>query len=255
MKTNYPLKYILEYIPSRYVGLNAKQQQVRKAVWNFKDGSCSDELRKRILDSVSSSISGNGASFQVCFLPASTKEKTIRRYSTLANYLCANLECEVRLDAIINAYDTESGHLNRKNGCPTENLTFRRDIVKGKRVILIDDVITRGLTFNTAADKLMEAGAASVQGVFIAKTVHPDLPIENNTPTYHGESEWMYEDDLLDTELMNEIAQEEMDDAIYRNEILQDMMAEGVWEEATGCKVYDTQTFLEVSGLTWSDIM
>jgi predicted amidophosphoribosyltransferase len=45
--------------------------------------------------------------------------------------------------------------------------------VRGKNIILIDDVITRGQTFYDTARKLMAAGAASVTGLFLAKTVHP----------------------------------------------------------------------------------
>jgi predicted amidophosphoribosyltransferase len=45
--------------------------------------------------------------------------------------------------------------------------------VRGMNIILIDDVITRGQTFNDTGRKLMAAGAASVTGLFLAKTVHP----------------------------------------------------------------------------------
>ena len=56
----------------------------------------------------------------------------------------------------------------------------------GKKVILIDDIITRGTTFNKTADKLESMGAVCVTGLFLAKTINPD---------YVGYSSGMYEPD------------------------------------------------------------
>ena len=252
MKTTYPLTYILEYIPSRYVGLSEKQLHDRRAVWNFKDGACSDELKRQMFDKVNSVVSGEESSFVVCFLPASTQAKTAKRYGALANYLRSNLGCEVRMDAISNIYDTEAGHLNGKKGNPTENMSFNREAVSGKRVVLIDDVITRGLTFNNAADRLMSAGAVSVYGVFLAKTIHPDLPVGTPSREYSGESIWLFDDVLADEEMANELIQEEIadsevmndiiqceiDDAIARDEIMQEIIADEVWEDAGWGYVY-----------------
>jgi predicted amidophosphoribosyltransferase len=47
-------------------------------------------------------------------------------------------------------------------------------LFRGKKVILVDDVITRGRTFVQTADKLIANGASSVEGMFVAKTVNPD---------------------------------------------------------------------------------
>lgn len=47
-------------------------------------------------------------------------------------------------------------------------------IIQGKKVILIDDVITRGRTFSDTAIKMINKGASSVVGLFVAKTVNPD---------------------------------------------------------------------------------
>jgi predicted amidophosphoribosyltransferase len=47
-------------------------------------------------------------------------------------------------------------------------------LLVGKKVILIDDVITRGRTFTQTASKILANGASSVTGMFVAKTVNPD---------------------------------------------------------------------------------
>jgi len=45
------------------------------------------------------------------------------------------------------------------------------NIVKGKNIILLDDVITSGSTMKECAKKLFEAGARTVIGIALAKTV------------------------------------------------------------------------------------
>lgn len=47
-------------------------------------------------------------------------------------------------------------------------------LFRGKKVILVDDVITRGRTFVQIANKLISNGASSVEGLFVAKTINPN---------------------------------------------------------------------------------
>lgn len=55
--------------------------------------------------------------------------------------------------------------------------TFRAaEDVTGLRVLLVDDVVTTGTTLNTAARALLEAGAASVDGLAVAVSRRPGAP-------------------------------------------------------------------------------
>ena len=235
---NYSFTSILEYIPKKYVGLSNQQLQDRQAVYSFKDGRCPENVKAKLLGKVRNIVSGNPASWVVCFIPASTKEKHMRRYGSLASYLRANLGCEVCIDGIDVAYDRESGHMSGKTGNPTENMTFNPSRFQGKKVVLIDDVRTRGLTFSMTADEMMNLGAAEVYGVFIAQTIHPNLPIDT-TPRPRGG--WY--DDVMNDMIADEFYQEEMQaemmaDIMYEEEMQAEMMAELMYDDDPGMYLY-----------------
>jgi len=229
--SNYSFTNILEYIPKKYVGLSNKQLQDRQAVYSFKDGHCPENVKQQLLDKVRNIISGNPAMWGVCFIPASTKEKQMRRYGSLASYLSANLGCDVCIDGIEVAYDRESGHLTGKTNNPTDNMSFNPSRFRGKKVVLIDDVRTRGVTFTKTADKMRFLGAADVFGVFIAQTIHPNLPIDT-TPRSRGG--WY--DDVMNDIIADEIYQDEMQaemmaDLMYEEEMQAEMMAEFMYDD------------------------
>ena len=80
----------------------------------------------------------------------------------------------VAIDAIYNEHDHEAGHLTGKTGNPIEGFGFNTSGIAGKKIIVIDDIITRGKTFQMVAEKLMAMGATTVTGLFLAKTINPD---------------------------------------------------------------------------------
>ncbi len=212
---------VLEYIPKKYIGLSSKQQQDRQAVYSFKEGNCPSYAREQLLNKIKGVISSNPSAWVVCFIPASTRSKHLRRYSSLSAYLNNHLECPVYIDGIEVAYDRESGHMTGKTGNPIENMEFNSSRFAGKRVVLVDDVRTRGVTFDMTADKLESLGATTVFGVFLAQTIHPNLPIDT-TPRYRGG----YYDEVLNDFLAEEQYQEEMISEFMDEELYQQQMEE-----------------------------
>ena len=51
------------------------------------------------------------------------------------------------------------------------NLQFIRRYIKGRHVLLLDDVFTTGESFRQLQRKMKQLGALSVIGVFLGKTV------------------------------------------------------------------------------------
>ncbi len=64
--------------------------------------------------------------------------------------------------------------MGQKSSDPAADFVISGEYIRGRTVILIDDVITRGTTFNATADRLRaEVGAGSVVGLFLGKTFNP----------------------------------------------------------------------------------
>ena len=165
-------QYLKEYLPVRYQA-NAQQLADRQTCYNFKDGNINDEVKSGFLNKIQEITNGEKTGWAICFIPASTKSKTQTRYKKLAEAIQAS-GYKVAIDAIYNEHDHEAGHLTGKTGNPIEGFGFNTSGIAGKKIIVIDDIITRGKTFQMVAEKLMAMGATTVTGLFLAKTINPD---------------------------------------------------------------------------------
>lgn len=162
--------YMMDYLPSRYSASYA-QQQDREAIYNFKDGYCGS----RIIDGLASAVRRFADSNTVvCFVPASTHTKTERRYGSVAAKLNQKTGVRCSYEAIEKTTDSESGHIGGKSSDPAADFTFRSGFFSGKKVILIDDVITRGTTLEGTARRLRNLGAREVVCIAVGKTTNPD---------------------------------------------------------------------------------
>ena len=168
----YNYQYLKDYLPVRYQA-NAQQLADRQTCYNFKDGYLNDEVKSGFLNKIQEITNGEKTGWAICFIPASTKSKTQTRYKKLAEAILAS-GYKVATDAIYNEHDHEAGHLTGKTGNPIEGFGFNTSGIAGKKIIVIDDIITRGKTFQMVAEKLMTMGATTVTGLFLAKTINPD---------------------------------------------------------------------------------
>ena len=109
----------------------------------------------------------------ICIIPASTAEKTKVRFMTFCANLSSFLQMENGYEFICNLKDRAPGHIEGHMEDPLINLAFKKEF-NGKRIILFDDVITRGKNFRTVADKLLELGAKKVIGLMLGPNIYKD---------------------------------------------------------------------------------
>ena len=163
----YRYHYTMEYLPTRYEA-NSREWDNRHAVWNFKDGACSNSILNDMSETINDIVNGRESEYVICFIPASTKSKTINRFATVARKLTERTGVRATLSGIYKTSDSESGYIAGKSSNPTTDFCFDSSVFRGKKVI------TRGRTFVLTADKMMANGATSVEGLFVAKTINPD---------------------------------------------------------------------------------
>jgi hypothetical protein len=222
---------ILEYIPVRYTGLSDSQLQDRREVFNFKDGNASIKIKHALLSKIREIISTKPSEWVICFIPASTKARTFNRFSSIALFLSREAGCNVYIDAIYSNIDKDSGYITGKSNDPTQDFSFNESYFNNKKIILIDDVITRGRTFDDTAYKLEKLGAKEVIGLFIAKTIHPNLPQktesldEQNIPFYTPDDipDDIFFDDITDDiffdNIPDDIPEDILDEYIIENSL------------------------------------
>ena len=159
----------MDYLPTRY-DASPEQARNRRAIYDFKDGSCLSS----IVDGFASGIRRLGDyNTVVCFIPASTQFKTQRRYANLASRLFSLTGKRCSYTAISKSEDSEAGHIAGKSDNPAAEFQFDSSFFSGKKVILIDDVMTRGRTLEgTGLPK--ELGASEVVGLVAGITINPD---------------------------------------------------------------------------------
>ena len=165
--------YTMGYLPTRYEA-NESEWNNRHAVWNFKDGVCSPSIMSFFVEAIDQIVGRDKSNYVICFIPASTSLKTRVRFASLASRLTERTGIKATLAAISRLNDSEASHISGKSCNPTADFCFDTSYFRGKHVILIDDVITRGRTFVQTANKMIANGASSVEGLFVAKTVNPD---------------------------------------------------------------------------------
>lgn len=173
MTARYPYSCIIKYVPSRYESHEAWLLRNRRRVYDFKDGNYDGYVMHQFLRICQRHIQDMGIDWTVCFAPCSVEQRAISRFSRLYEFLKENLPCEVHLDTFAYLGEKFPSYLWGKR--EIDNADIGADISHffGKHVILIDDVISTGKTFNKVCNLIMKGGALSVRGLFYSKTIYP----------------------------------------------------------------------------------
>ena len=113
------------------------------------------------------------------------KERGYNQAAALAFPLSLLLKLPLRSKALIRIRDTKSQvHLNAAERKANVQGAFLADpqLVRGSRVLLVDDVYTTGATLNAAAEALCSAGCNDVRVVTLAKALDHHKEVEIATP-------------------------------------------------------------------------
>ena len=176
------IKYLLDYYPTT-VDFEADESEWdgRWIVWNFKNNpeKISWEAHERALnivvprfkDLLIKTFGENYLkSMMLVCIPASTKVLNESRYKDFSERLCRETGME---NGYPYTYITRERTAKHEGGDDENvNYSFNDVIFKGKRVILLDDIITKGNSMRIAKTKLERIGAKVICGLAVGKTRH-----------------------------------------------------------------------------------
>ena len=160
------------YIPTT-VQADGRSWGIRKKVWKFKDGdtATSSEVAKWVSTTLDESMPDLENCTFVC-IPASSEERTQMRYEQFAQEVCTATQMATAYKYIKVEGERRAIHEHKvcKSISKVQVLKFNSRFFNGRKVIIFDDVITKGRSFCTMVEYLEEMGAKVVGGIFLAAT-------------------------------------------------------------------------------------
>ena len=165
-----------QYYPSRYKPfLNDDQQAFCHSVYEFKEGKIHGiEFFKSCMNA----LQMDEHHFHIMFMPCSDEFKYIQRFKRLNWYVCTHCP-----DLTSGLYDVDVFEprecLHEAKGY--ENRILERNYritgdIKGKDVIIVDDVLTTGQSMTDYKEEIERCGGKVVAAIFYGKTItlpHP----------------------------------------------------------------------------------
>ena len=167
------LMYLKDYFPKNkfsYTELTENQIDDREYIYKFKNGDKKTAINlAKNIDYSLKMINYNLENSILVIIPASTSNKTLTRLYLFSSYLSKLLKIKNGYEAI---KTLDHSPFKGSYGIDkTQYLTFNHKMYQGKNVILFDDLITTGETFGQVSEKILQSGASSVSGIFIAQTI------------------------------------------------------------------------------------
>lgn len=105
------------------------------------------------------------------FMPCSTEERYYERFSSLAHFFYKFQGVHSGLNYIIFTGERECKHRTQKRDEIDESSNYViSEAVKGKKVIVVDDLLTTGQSLFSYVEHLKKSGAEVVGAIFLAKT-------------------------------------------------------------------------------------
>ncbi len=156
------------YFPKRYHGWIAEEQwHFTQLVYQFKEGrdNCAQYFAQvfRTLHPA--------CDLTIMFMPCSSEERYRERFSSLNRFFLSFTGVCSGFNFIIFTSDRECKHLASKRSDVDEMSNYViSDAVKGRKVVIVDDLLTTGHSLFTYAEYLKNSGAEVIGAIFLAKT-------------------------------------------------------------------------------------
>jgi len=171
-KEKYGFKYFyyFAYYPTRFE-VSEEFHKRRIIVWNFKDGHISEKVANAFKGDIDHlNLTKPYSDWWLCIIPASTEAKTETRFKKFCETFCRGTHINNGYFLITVTENREARHLSEDRDSVNILDVIEFGNVRGKRILLFDDIYTTGKSFTRVARKLISLGAIEVIGLFLGKT-------------------------------------------------------------------------------------
>lgn len=150
-----------------------EEWRVRRFIWDFKDGKSFANVAYLVANKLIQLYGTETKNIIFACVPASSAEKNEKRYKDFSSLVC-------KLCGTSNAYNyiqvkgeksAEHDNIDKKSIHNNQEVEFDKDFFKGKKVIVFDDILTKGFAYAIFANKIEKLGAEVLGGLFIGRTV------------------------------------------------------------------------------------
>lgn len=162
-----------DYLPTKYKQATKKDWEIRRLIWDFKDGKRSLSVAKLVAEKLIQLFGNEAQNIVFACIPASSEQRNFKRYKVFADEVC-------RLSGAKNAFDHIHVHGARlaihetkcsKNLENVQTIDFDEEFFQGKKILVFDDILTQGYSYAKFSCALERMGAAVIGGFFLGKTL------------------------------------------------------------------------------------
>lgn len=168
-----PMFTFYDYLPTKYEA-SKKEWKVRQLIWDFKDGKRSAKVAQLVAKQIRKQFGAMCDTLTFVCVPASSNAANTLRYEEFSEEVCRltgaqNAYPHIRIEGErLAIHETKCG----KTITSAHIIDMDKDYFNGKRVVIFDDVITRGLSYARFACELEYYGAEIMGGYFLGRTLN-----------------------------------------------------------------------------------
>ena len=162
-----------DYFPMHYKNVSERDWSVRRLVWDFKDGRAFKFVAEITAKALIKVFGNDVKNIVFACVPASSEKKNELRYKQFSKMVCEltgaeNAYSHIKIDgerlAIHEKHD-------KKSLQSVQIIEFDKDFFKGKKVLIFDDILTRGFSYAKFANQIEKLGAEVLGGFFLGRTM------------------------------------------------------------------------------------
>ena len=163
------MAYLYPYLPKDRQLLE-EDRMIGEKLYNFKRGEYVPGLENEIC-ALFERLGLEKGGYTLLCMPASNWERTEIRYRRLSSDLSTRMNWTDGFGTLI-PVSREPVHLTgRRRPMGTEDFMLDKRMLKGKKILLLDDLLTTGMTVLSVASLLRDAGLTPVAAVFVGRTI------------------------------------------------------------------------------------